>query len=471
MTSEQMWTTAERAALDPSVVEEFAAGLRGGVLRPGVGGYDEARRVWNGMIDRSPALIARCAGATDVAAAVRFARDRGLLVAVRGGGHHVAGSAVCDGGLVIDLSGMKGIRVDPAARTIRAEAGVTWGELDRATQAWGLATPGGVVSDTGIAGLTLGGGLGWLRRKHGLAIDNLLAVEIVTADGRLRRASAREEPDLFWAVRGGGGNFGVVTAFEYRLHPVGPDVMFGLVFHPASVAREALRFYREYTATAPEEVSSFAILGPVPAAPPFPPQTHGTPCLVFAACHAGPVEEGARVLQPLRDFGAPLADLSAPTPFVEVQATFDEDYPAGKLRYYWKSRYLDALGDAAIDRLVALAAERPSPLSTVDIWQLGGAMGRVGAGDSAFGRRDAPFLLGVEANWAAPAEDERNIAWARRVCAAMAPFATARPYPNLEAGEGLARAAYGANYDRLVALKRRYDPANLFRLNQNFAPA
>ncbi len=471
MNNEQVRITAERAAPDRGVVEAFAAGLRGEMLWPGVAGYDGARRVWNGMIDRRPALIARCAGAADVAAAVRFARAHGLLVAVRGGGHHVAGSAVCDGGLVIDLSGMKGIRVDPAAGAVRAEAGVTWGELDRATQIWGLATPGGVVSDTGIAGLTLGGGLGWLRRKHGLAIDNLLAVEIVTADGRLRRASAREESDLFWAVRGGGGNFGVVTAFEYRLHPVGPEVMFCFVFYPARVAGAALRFFRGYCAGAPDEVSAFAILGTVPATPLFPVDAHGADFVLFAACHAGPVEEGARALQPLRELGAPLADLSAPMPFVEVQATFDADYPAGELRYYWKSRYLDALSDAAIDRLLALAAERPSPLSTVDIWQLGGAMSRVGAGDTAFGRRDAPFLLGVEANWAAPAEDERNIAWARRACAAMAPFATARPYPNLEAGEGLARAAYGANYDRLVALKRRYDPANLFRLNQNLAPS
>ena len=452
-------------------LEAFRCQLHGELLTPVSAGYDEARAVWNGMINRHPALIVRCAHVDDVIHAVNFAREQRLLTAVRGGGHNVTGNAVCDGGLVIDLSPMKDIHVDPAARTARAGGGVTWGELDRQTQVHGLATPGGVVSTTGIAGLTLGGGLGWLRRKYGLSCDNLLSVELVTADGRLLTASATENPELFWAVRGGGGNFGVVTSFEYRLHPVGSELMFCFVLYPAAIAREVLRAYRAFAASAPDEISSFAILGTVPAAPDFPEAIHGEPYLLLAACHAGSVDEGQRALQPLRELGTPLVDLSGPTAYTEIQSVLDGDYPAGELNYYWKSLYLRDLDDAAIDRLMELAAARPSPLSTVDIWQLGGAMGRVAPGDTAVGGREAPFLLGVEANWEDPGENAANIAWTRRVCAEMVGFSSGESYLNFqEPGDEFVRSAHRAHYQRLAELKKRHDPDNLFRLNPNIQP-
>lgn len=464
----------EVAAIDEVSIQVFAAGFRGDLIRAGDPKYDAARAVWNGMIDRRPALIARCTSAGDVVAAVNVARTHKLLVSVRGGGHNVAGSAVCEGGLVIDLSPMKGIQVDPASQTARAQPGVTWGELDRATQQFGLATPGGVVTETGIAGLTLGGGLGWLRNKYGLSCDNLNAVEIVTADGHLRTASTAENPDLFWAVRGGGGNFGIVTSFEYRLHPVGPEVMLCFVLYPEAQALDALRFFRTYTATAPDEVSAFAIFGTVPHAPAFPEATHGQPYILFAALYAGPVEEGTRVLQPLRAWSEPLADFSGAMPYVDVQAFFDADYPAGKLRYYWKSIYIDTLSDAAIDRLAAFAAECPSHHSTIDIWHIGGAVSRVGADETAFGRRDVPYLIGIEGNWEDPQHDKQNIAWTRTLWTELHRFSSGGVYLNFpglgEEGEALVRAAYGTNYERLVALKNKYDPENLFRVNQNIKP-
>lgn len=460
------------SALDETTIRALQANLRGPLFQRGDPGYETARSVWNGMIDKQPALIARCAGVADVIQAVNFARAHHLLLAVRGGGHNVNGSATCDGGLVIDLSLMKGIHVDPQARTARAQPGVTWGELDREAQLFGLAAPGGVISTTGIAGLTLGGGLGWLRRKHGLSCDNLRSVDVVTADGRLLTASETDNADLFWAVRGGGGNFGVVTSFEYQLHPVGPEVMWCFVFYPAAIAKDALRFYREYAATAPDELSSFAVFGTVLENPALPPATYGAPYLLFVACYAGPVEAGARVIQPLRRFSTPLADLSAPMPYPTVQSFLDADYPAGKLRYYWKSRYLDELSDAAIDVLAELAAARPSPRSTLDIWQLGGAFSRIDTGATAFGRRDAPFLLGIEANWERAQEDEQNVAWTRQVYARVEPFSSGGSYLNLHVlGDAQERAGYSPNHERLVAVKTRYDPTNLFRLNQNIQPA
>ncbi len=463
------------AVLDDRAVEGFGSGLRGELLRPGDSGYEGVRRVWNGMIDRHPALIARCAGVADVMAAVDFARENDLLLAVRGGGHNVAGSAVCDGGLVIDLSPMKGIRVDPGRRAVRAEGGVTIGELDRETQAFGLAMPMGLVSETGIAGLTLGGGIGWLRRRYGLSCDNLLSADVVTADGRSLRASEEENPDLLWGLRGGGGNFGVVTSFEYRLHPVGPEVMFSLVFHDGDKTREALRFYREYAAAAPDEVTSFAICGTIPGEEPFPEEIHGAPFVLFAALYAGPVEEGERATRPLREFGEPLIDFSGPMTYVEAQTVFDADYPAGKLRYYWKSLYLDDLSDEAIDRLVEHTAKRPSMLSTVDVWHMGGAVSRADPEKSAFGGRESPFLLGVEGNWENPSDDGANIAWARGCVEDLQRFSGGGQYLNfpgfLEGGEATLRSTFGPNYERLVALKNEYDPTNLFRLNQNIEPA
>ncbi len=466
-------STGAQSALEDSLVEDLRARLRGRVLRPGDAGYDEARGVWNGMIDRRPALIVRAERVADVITSVDFARENDLLLAVRGGGHNVAGTAVADGVLVIDLSAMKRIRVDPERRTVRAEGGVTIGELDRKTQAFGLATPMGVVSETGIAGLTLGGGIGWLRRKYGLSSDNLLSVDVVTADGRLVAASERENPDLFWGIRGGGGNFGVVTSFEYRLHPVGPEVMFCFVFYPGDRAKEVLRSLEEYMAQAPDEVSPLGVLGRVPRDDMFPQRWHGEQYVALLAMYSGGVEEGERALRPLRELGEPIADFSGSMLYVEAQKLLDEDYPNGG-RYYWKSTNVSGLGDGVIESLIAHAEAAPSDHSTIDVWCQGGAMGRVGAEETAFGDRSAPVLLGVEANWEEPQDDEANVAWVRDVVSEMRRFSGGGTYLNfpgfLEEGQELMRDAYGENYDRLVALKNEYDPANLFRLNQNIRP-
>jgi FAD/FMN-containing dehydrogenase len=465
--------TGADAALTGSVVEGFGSRLRGELLRPGDAGYEEARLLWNGLIDKRPALIARCAGVGDVVDSVNFARENDLLVAVRGGGHNVAGNAACDGGLVIDLSPMKGVRVDPERGTARAEAGATLGDIDRETQVFGLATPLGVVTETGIAGLTLGGGLGWLRRKYGTSSDNLVSVDVVTADGRFLTASEEENEDLFWGIRGGGGNFGVVTSFEYRLHPVGPEVTFCFVLYPGDRAREVLQSCGEYVTEAPEEVSPLGVLGRVPHDEIFPERWHGEQYVALLAMHPGEAEEGERVLWPLRELGAPIVDLSARMPYTEAQAVLDEDYPDG-WRYYWKSVNVDGLSDEVIEGLVNHAEAAPSGHSTIDVWYQGGAMGRVGAAETAFGDRSVPYLLGIEANWEEPRDDEANVAWARNCVADMRRFSSGGMYLNfpgfLEEGDQLLRGAYGENYERLVDLKNRYDPTNLFRLNQNIKP-
>jgi FAD/FMN-containing dehydrogenase len=437
-------------------------GLRGEVLRPDTPGYEEARQVWNGTINKRPALIARCGGVADVIDAVNFGRIHGLRVSARGGGHHVAGSAVPDGGLLIDLSPMRSVHVDARPGTARAEGGARLGDLDRETQAFGLAAPAGLVSDTGIAGLTLAGGIGWLRRKYGLTSDNLVSVELITADGEFRRASETENPDLFWALRGGGWNLGVVTSFEYRAYPLGPEVMFTFVFYPASEAGQVLRLYRDYAATAPDEVSSMAVCGTIPDEPTFPRETHGEPFVLLAGLYAGSVEEGERILGPLQEFATPLVDLSGPRPYLEVQTIFDEDYPTGR-RYYWKSAYLSDLGDDALDQIIEQAARRPSPLTTLDIWHLGGAISRVGKEETPVDHRDAPYLLGIESNWDDPRHDDDNVAWTREVARSMAPFSTGGSYLNFEDLDSDAvAAAHGSNYARLVEIKRKYDPDNLF---------
>ncbi|MGH3327839.1 MAG: FAD-binding oxidoreductase [Streptomycetales bacterium] len=448
--------------------------LRGEVIEPGDPGYGDACAVWNGMIDKRPALIARCKGTGDVVTAVNFARDSGLPLAVRGGGHNVAGMALADGGLVVDLSPMRGVRVDPQRRKVRVEGGTRLGDLDRETQVYGLATPTGVVSRTGVAGLTLSGGIGWLRRKYGMSCDNLVSTEVVTADGRVLTASAGEHPDLFWGLRGGGGNFGVVTSFEFRLHRVGPQVMFCFVLYPGDRAPDVLRACDRYVADSPDEVSPLAFLGRVPAAEMFPPGWHGHPFVAVAALYAGGVAEGEQVLRPLRELHEPIVDLSAARPYVEVQQVLDEDYPDGG-RYYWKSAHLDGLGDEVIDRLVAHADAAPSDQSTVDVWYHGGVMSRIGAADTAFGDRSAPILIAPEANWVHPSDDAANLAWARRCVDDMRRFSDRGGYLNfpgfLEEGERLLREAYGDNYQRLAAVKDAYDPANLFRINQNIQPA
>jgi FAD/FMN-containing dehydrogenase len=457
----------------PATSDELGGSFRGELLLPTSPGYDTARRIWNGAIDRHPARIARCTGAADVVAAVRFARERNLVVAVRSGGHGVAGHALCDDGLVIDLSPMKGIRVDPATRTARAEAGVLWGELDRETQLFGLATVGGIVTHTGIAGLTLGGGLGWLMRKHGATVDNLLSADVVTAQGEIVTASEEENPDLFWAIRGGGGNFGIVTSFEYRLHPVGPVVLAGPVFHPLGDAPEVLRFYREFIAAAPDELTMIFDLSVAPPLPFLPEEVHGKPIVMVGACYAGPPNEGAEVVRPLKQFGRPIVDLLEPKPYTALQSMFDPLVPHGWHRY-WKSVELPPLTDDAIDTLVEHVAAITSPRSYCIVFQLGGALARVGEDETAFSQRDAAHNVNINAVWTEEDPDaERHIAWARDFFDAMQPHAGGRVYLNFLGDEGgnRVRQAYGArNYERLVELKRAYDPTNFFRLNQNIEP-
>jgi FAD/FMN-containing dehydrogenase len=446
-------------------IQALTASLRGRTLQPGDDGFDAARHIWNGMIDRTPAVIVRCAEAADVVAAVNFAREQGLALAVRGGGHSAAGSSMCDGGLVIDLSPMKSIQVDQARSTARAEAGVTWGEFDAATQAVGLATTGGVVSTTGIAGLTLGGGIGWLGRTHGMSCDNLLSVEIVTADGQLRTANATENADLFWAVRGGGGNFGVVTSFEFQLHRVGPTVLAGLLVWPRPMARDVLRAFREFTQSAPENASAYAGLGTSP---------DGLPIVVGIAFAHGPLDQAQATLRPLRAFGPPVADMIQPMPYTAAQQMLDALNPPGN-RVYWKSTILRSIDDDVLDALIAGTESTPSPLSAALIEFYGGAINRVGVSDTAYPLRDATYALNAIAAWTDPAQDDVNIRWARDLWDAMQPFSPGSVYVNFlgvgDPGDDRVRAAYGPNYTRLAKIKATYDPDNLFRLNHNIKPA
>jgi FAD/FMN-containing dehydrogenase len=458
--------------LEQAASDELRGVFAGELVEPGDDRYDSARRVWNGMVDRRPALIARCAGVADVTAALHFARDHGLALAVRGGGHNVAGNAVCDGGVVIDLSAQRGIRVDPDARTATAQPGVLLGELDRRTQASGLATPTGNVSLTGVAGLTLGGGVGWIARKHGPTCDNLLAADVVTVDGDVVRASADENADLLWGLRGGGGNFGVVTSFEYRLHPVGPQVLAGGVVHPFERAREVLRFFADYVAGAPDELSVTASTFRAPPGSPLPVEAHGRLVTVLAVCYAGDLDDGERMLRPLRAFGRPLADWIAPMPYTALQSGSDAAYAAGQ-HNYWKSHYLHELTDAVIDTVMEHAPAMASPLASFYFQHIGGAIGRGDDSTAAFGHRDGAFEFTIPCVWRDRAETDANVAWTRNFAAAMQPFASG-VYVNNLGGEGADRvkAAYKpATYARLVALKNAYDPDNVFRLNQNIEPA
>ncbi|WP_411966865.1 FAD-binding oxidoreductase [Haloferax sp. YSSS75] len=451
----------------------FAETLHGELVVPSDPEYDDARAVWNGMIDKRPALIARCAGVADVATAVTFARENDLLVSIRGGGHNVAGTAVCDDGLVIDLSEMTSVHVDPERRTAWVQAGATWADVDHESQFFGLATPGGVVSDTGVAGLTLGGGIGHLRHKYGLSCDNLRSVELVTADGEYVTASEDERPDLFWALRGGGGNFGVVTGFEFELHPVGPEVATVLVFYDAANLPEILASYREYARTAPDEVSTLTFSGMLPDEE-LSPDAVDVAKIAIIGCYAGPAEEGMDVLAPLRRFADPITDLSGVRPYEDLQTLLDEDYPDG-MRYYWKSLYLDGISDEAIERIASWTDSAPSPLSTIDVWHLGGAITDVDVTESAFAGRHAPYLLGVEANWEDADTDEENVAWVRDCLDDMRQFSDGSVYLNfpgfLEEGDEMMRTTFGDAYERLVAVKDEYDPTNLFRVNQNVKPS
>jgi FAD/FMN-containing dehydrogenase len=447
------------------VLGEFQEGLRGGSLRQGDQGYDEARKVWNGMVDKRPALIAQCAGVSDVVDAVNFARTNNLLISVRGGGHNFPGAAVCNGGLVIDLSKMRSVRVDPVKRTARAEGGSKWGDFDHETQAFGLATPGGTDPDTGIGGLTLGGGIGWLSGEHGLSSDNLISADVVTSDGQLRRASEDENEDLLWALRGGGGNFGVVTSFEYQLHPVGPQVIAGLAFYPYERARDFLKFYADYSSKVPDGVNTVGGLGTSP---------EGAKVGFIAICYHGPLEEGKTVLQPVREFGPPLADHIQPMPYTTAQRMLEAAGVSGR-QYYIKSHFMNEITDDAIDTMLANFEGVASPLSSMIFQQLGNATNRVPRGQTAFGHRDAWYEWATVAAWLDPGESEIHVRWARDFSEAMDPF-TFGFYVNqvgTEAEEGAAniKAAYGANFDRLVSLKQKYDPMNLFSHNQNIRPA
>jgi FAD/FMN-containing dehydrogenase len=454
-------TKGTERVLPDALIDKFATGLRGELVRPSDQAYDAARRVWNGMVDKRPALIARCAGTADVIDTVRFARDHDLLVSVRGGGHNYAGKSVCDAGLMIDLSPMKGIHVDPARKTARAQAGLRLGEFDRETQAFGLATTLGVNTDTGIAGLTLGGGYGWLGGKYGLACDNLISVDVVTTDGRVVTASASENNDLFWGVRGAGANLGIVVSFEYRLHPVGP-VLGGMVLYPITRGKEALRLFDEFSATCPDDVSTAGLLVTAP---------DGNPAVAIAACYCGPLDQGEKIMRPLRTAVQPMADLIAPQPYVQIQTLFDQAWPPGR-RYYNKSSIVRHLTDGAIDMLLAFARAMPTPVSAFALQQLHGQASRVPATETAFPHRYDHFSAYVHPATDDPAESEKIIRWGRECWEAMQPFADRAVYVNaledaLDEGQHRVREAYGPNYDRLLALKKKYDPTNFLAGNQN----
>jgi len=462
----------ELTPLDALPLAALEGAIAGRILRPSDPDYDAARAVWNGMIQRRPALIVRCGGAADVAHAVRFARQHDLVFSVRSGGHNIAGTAVCDDGVVIDLSTQKGIRVDPESGRVRVEAGCTLGDVDRATQVHGLVVPSGIVSETGIAGLTLGGGFGWLTRKYGYTSDCLLSAEVVLPNGESLSASPDENPDLFWALRGGGGNFCIVTSFEFQAYPVGPEVAAGMVVWPIDQAPEVMRFYRSFAASLPEDAGSLLVLRPAPPAPFLPPEVHGTLIVGIAGMFAGPVEEGVRAFAPVAGFGKPLGGAIAPKPFLTHQAMFDAGQPKGRL-YYWKSEYLDALNDDT-DRILLTHARRiESPHTAILCFQLGGAMHRVPENASAAGHRNAGFVVNIAGAWDDPAESDRHTTWVRECWEEIRPLSTGT-YVNFlteDADQQRVLAAYGPNYDRLTTLKAQFDPDNVLRANQNIRPA
>jgi FAD/FMN-containing dehydrogenase len=470
-----MTTSTTTEARSPSRKPQVGtiAGFSGRLITADHADYDQARAVWNGAIDRRPRLIAECLESTDAIAAVRFARDQELEIAIRGGGHNVAGTAVCDGGIIIDLSAMRAVRVDPGGRRAWVDGGALWGDVDRETQAHGLATTGGIVSHTGVAGLTLGGGVGWLMRRHGLTVDNLLAAEVVTADGKLLRASEDEHTDLFWALRGGGGNFGVVTSFEFRLHSVGPTVLAGPILWDARDAAEVLRFYRDFIRDAPDELGTVVRFGTAPPLPVIPAKLHWRPVLMVGACYAGPIEEGERRLAPLRVFRTPLVDLVGPAPYVGFQSALDSTVAHG-WNYYWKSTHLPELRDDLIDVLVEHAFSCSSPRSYVAMFHLQGAVGRVAESATAFGNRRASHSITFDAVWrAGETFGDHDRAWTRRFLAAVDRFREG-VYVNFLGGDESperVREAYGDSvYDRLVDVKTAYDPDNVFHHNQNIRP-
>ncbi|WP_205695478.1 FAD-binding oxidoreductase [Conexibacter sp. SYSU D00693] len=452
----------------------LAERVRGDVLGPDHPGYDAARRVWNGMVDRRPLAITRCADAHDVAAAVRFAVEHDLPLAVRGGGHNVAGTAVCDDGVVVDLSPMRDVRLDTARGTVHVAGGATWGDVDAVTAPQGLAAPGGVVSETGVTGLALSGGVSHQRRRDGMTIDNLVSAQVVLADGRQVRASADEHPELFWALRGGGGNFGVVVALELRVHPLGPEVFALNVAYPVADARRVLRGWRDLVAGAPDELTTAGLIWSLPDVEALPAALRGAPYVGVAGLWAGDPDDGERVTRALRRLAEPLVDLSGVVPYAELQRSLDPYFPAGR-RYYWKALYLSTLADDAVELTVGRSEQRPSADTLVIIRHCGGAISRVGAGETAFGDRSSEWMLSIDATWSAPEDDDENIAWTRAFWDAASPWSTGQTYFNfpglLEDGEAEVRSSYGAGLDRLARVKAAYDPDNRFRLNQNIVPA
>ncbi len=459
------------ANLTREVLDKFKSTLRGQMLQAGDDGYDAARSIWNAMVDRHPLVIVRCAGAADVMAAVDFARQNALLLAVRGGGHNIAGNAVCDGGLMLDMSLMKSVQIAPTARRAYVEAGATLRDFDHEAQAFGLATPLGINSTTGVAGLTLGGGFGWLSRLYGLSVDNLIAVEIVTADGQLVRANALSHPDLFWAVRGGGGNFGVVTMFEFTLHPVGPQVLAGLIVFPYAQAKQVLTQYRDFVDSMPDQLSVWAVLRQAPPLPFLPPEVHGQNVVVLALFYPGQIDDGMRLIAPLRSFGDALGEHIGPMPYKAWQQAFDPLLTPGA-RNYWKSHNFSKLNDAAIDTVIRYAGDLPSPQCEIFLGLIGGQASRAAPDATAYPHRDALYAMNVHTRWSEPAEDDKCIDWARKFFNASAPFASGSVYVNFLTQDEAGRigAAYGPNYQRLVQVKNKYDPGNLFRHNQNILP-
>jgi FAD/FMN-containing dehydrogenase len=456
---------------DQPAVDALEAMLRGDLVRPGEMAYEQHRKVWNGSIDRHPGLIVRCAGVADIRSAIRFAKEHGLLVAVRGGGHSFPGYSVCDGGMVVDLSLMRGIRVDPEARTARVQAGALLGDVDRETQEFGLAVTSGIVTHTGVAGLTLGGGLGWMQRRYGLTIDNLLSVDIVTADGSLMTASETHNADLFWGLRGGGGNFGIATEFEFRLHPVGPEVFAGPVFWPIEEAPDVLRFYRDWIADCPDELMTIVVQRRALPLPGVPEDMAGRQVIAITACHVGRIEDGERVIRPLKSFGRPLLDLCQPKPYLVHQSAFDAGFPHGWW-YYVRACDVAELTDDVIDVVVEHGRRIVSPISSIGLWQMGGAVSRVDEDETAFNGRSAGFTFNINGNSYDAEGFDAERQWARDYWSALEPYHTS-VYVNflMDADEEIVRRAYGpAKYDRLKALKRTYDPDNFFRLNQNIPP-
>jgi len=463
---------AGQRTIGNGALEALRQGLDGDVLLPGDGGYDEARVIWNAMIDRRPGAIVRCRSSADVERAVAFAAEHRLLTAIKGGGHNIAGNAVCDGGLMLELSAMKSVVVDADAETARVEAGALLADVDAATQAHGLALPLGINSTTGIAGLTLGGGYGWLSRKYGLTIDSLSGVDIVTPDGKSRRASATEHPELFWAICGGGGNFGVVTAFDFALHRLGPEVLSGLVVHPIAAAPALLRAYRDLATAMPDELSVWVVMRKAPPLPFLPEEWHGREVLVFAACYAGDMAEGEKALAPLRALGTPIADVIGPHPYAGWQQAFDPLLAPGA-RNYWKSHNFETIDDGVIDLLTEAVGRLPTPECEIFIAQVGGATRRTDPAATAFAQRDAVFMMNVHTRWQEPVDDTRCIAWARELFDRTATFATGGVYVNFmpEDDTGRVKSAFGASYPRLAKVKAEVDPANLLRMNMNIRPA